>query len=95
MATRSIETISDKQLPYLTDEDMVSMEDEIAMKVDVQRVVASLPPYLQTICHLLSLGKSKTEIAKELGKSRAALEKDLDKIRGVFSQYRLDVYLKD
>ena len=91
----NIETISNEEARQLHGQTITTTEDEIAMKVDVERVMESLEPALREICRFLANGCSKTQIAAELNKSRAALEKDLLKIRQEFQRHGLEVYLED
>ncbi len=91
----NIETITNEEARQLHGKSITTTEDEIGMKVDVERVLNSLDPTLREICWSLAAGRSKTQIAAELNKSRAALEKDLLKIRQEFQRHGLEVYLED
>jgi len=91
----NIETITNEEARHLNGQAITTTEDEIGMKVDVERVLKSLDPALREICRSLAAGRSKTRIAAELNKSRAALEKDLLKIRQEFQRHGLEVYLED
>ncbi|HMQ17059.1 MAG TPA: RNA polymerase subunit sigma-24, partial [Phycisphaerae bacterium] len=62
------------------------------LALDVDSVMASLPPQQRDLCAMLRT-KTPTEIARETGMARSVIYKHIAGIRAAFTQAGLDHYL--
>lgn len=67
-------------------------EDRDALHWDLEKVIADLPPDLQTLCRRLS-GSTVSEVSRETGIPRGTLYESIEKIRARFERAGLAVYL--
>lgn len=74
---------------------MMLTENEILMRLDVDKALRALPPRLLLICRMLARGEPKTVIAEKVGKSHTTIQNDIGKIRRIFQQRNLQIYIND
>lgn len=70
-----------------------STAELLGLRLDVERVVGSLPVELVAVVNLLAAGESVTDVARHLGISRATANRRLAALRCAFRQTGLDRYL--
>jgi RNA polymerase sigma factor (sigma-70 family) len=64
--------------------------EDVEMRMDIDRALATLPPLQQQICALLQAGHGPTEIAAELGITRNSVNYHIERIRISFRQQGLE-----
>ena len=67
--------------------------DQMALHIDVGRVIAKLPVELAAVAKLISQGASVAEVAKAVGISKATAYRRLTRLRRQFSDAGLRSYL--
>jgi DNA-directed RNA polymerase specialized sigma24 family protein len=65
------------------------------LRLDVCRVVTSLPSELADVARLLAMGEPMVNVAARLRISRATLHRRVGRLREIFSAAGLGVYLRD
>lgn len=70
-------------------------ENEIQMRIDVEKAVHALPPRLLLICRLIAQGAPKSEIYEQAGISHTTFLRDIGRIRRIFTKRNLQIYIKD
>ncbi len=71
----------------------LSLEEEVARKVDLERLLAHLPPEQQDLCRRL-MSATISEVAAALGVPRTTLYGPLARLRAIFEEAGLREYLQ-
>ncbi len=61
-----------------------SLESQLNLRVDVERILIRLPAGLMKVCRLLMAGDSAVDVAAMVGVSRATLYRRLEHVRAAF-----------
>jgi DNA-directed RNA polymerase specialized sigma24 family protein len=60
------------------------------LRLDVERILMRLPAALATICRLLMICETNSEVAAKAGMSRATLYRQIQQVRKAFAQAGMD-----
>ncbi len=95
MNTTGIETATNQDTGNRRGNKHFPTENEIQMRIDVEKALRALPPRLLLICRLIAQDAPKSEIYEKAGISHTTFLRDIGKIRRIFRQRDLQIYIKD